>query len=269
MFKPGIPEHYSLSQLYDKLVEPGGANISQTLLVLEQCLQNPDKVDREPFDSKETQKLLSWLAVAIKPFGDILNQDNGKQIQNLVSRSSIAFECMLHLQAHFLSHEQVNPDTLLSIIAYTDAEDPWTLEATQRMAGQVLGYYQKQLNSHDFIIEHVLLGFIRPLFSDSQTPSVTSQGRKAISQTVQKLHHLPDLDASKKPWKFREVSAMTVLRWAIRNMDVSNLRLNTLILLTRFSRRACSIRTGICVYPHFSQFLMSLPPSSESGVYIF
>jgi len=266
MFKPGIPEHYSLSQLYDKLVEPSGVNISQTLLVLEQCLQNPDKVDREPFDSKDAQKLLSWLAIAIKPFGDILNRDNSTQIQNLVSRSSTAFECMRHLQAHFLSHEQVNSDTLLSIIAYTDAEDPWTLESTQRMAEQVLGYHQTQLISHDFIIEHVLLGFIRSLFSDSQTSSVTSQGRKAINQTV---HHLPDLDASKKPWKFREVSAMTVLRWAIRNMDVSNLRLNTLTLLTRFSRRACSIRTGICVYLHFSHFLMSLPPSLELGVYIF
>ena len=72
------------------------------------------------------------------------------------------------------------------------------LEATQRAAEQVLGYHQKQLETHEFIVEHVLVGFIRPLFSDSQTTSVTSQGRKAISQTVQKPHHLHDLDAIQK-----------------------------------------------------------------------
>jgi hypothetical protein len=264
-----IPQgRYSLNQLCNKLVEPGGDDVSQTLLVLEQCLQNPDNVDREPFDFKDIQKLLSWLSVVIKPVGDILIQDNGKQTEDLVSKSGTALKCIQHLQAHFLSQEQINPDTLLSIIAYTDVEDPWTTEATQRTAEQVLGYRQKQLISYDFIIKHVLVGFIRPLFSGSQTPSVTPQGRKAVSQTVQKPHHLRDLDASKTPWKFREVSAMTVLRWTIRNMDVSNLRTNTLTLLTSFSRGACSIKTGICVYLHFSHFLTTLPPSSESGVYI-
>jgi hypothetical protein len=263
-----LPDHYSFSQLYNKLVESGGDGVGQTLLVLELCLQNPDKVDRESFDFKDLQKLLSWLAVVIKPVGDILIRDDSKHTEDLVSTSKIAFKCIQHLQAHFLSQEQVNPDTFLSIIAYTDAEDPWTSEALQRAAEQVLSYHQKQLISHDFIIEHVLVGFIRPLFSDSQTPLVTSQGRKAISQTVQKPHYLRDQDSSKKPWKFTEVFAMTVLRWAIRNMDVSELRTNTLTLLTRFSRRACSIRTGICVYLHFSHFLMTLPPSSESGVYI-
>jgi hypothetical protein len=267
MLKSGLPDHYSLNQLYNRLVEPRAAHVTQTLLVLEQCLQNLEEVDREPFDFEDARKLLSRLAVIIKPIGDILVQDNGKYIEDLVSASNTAFKCIQHLQAHFFSEEQVDPDTLLSIIAYTDAEDPWTQEATQKTAEQVLIYYHKQLISHEFIIEHVLMGFIRPLFSDSQTTSITSQGRKAISQTAQKPLHLRELDASKKPWKFREVSAMTALRWAIRNMDVSNLRAYAMTLLTRLSRRACSIRTGICVYLHSSHFSMTLPLSSESGVY--
>jgi hypothetical protein len=268
MLKTGISEYHSLSQLCDRLIEPGGANISQTLLVLEQCLRNLDKVDREPLDPKDAQKLLSWLAATIKPTGDILNQENGEQIETLLSRSSIAFECMRHLQAHFLSQEQVNPDTLISIIAYTDAEDPWTLETTQRMAEEVLEYHQRQLISHDFIIKHVLMDFIRPLFSASQTPLVAPQGRGIIGQTVQKLY-LRNQDASKKPWRLSEASAMTVVRWAIRNMDVSNLISVALALLTGIPRRACSVRTGICVSLRFSLCLMTLLLPSESGVYIF
>jgi hypothetical protein len=224
MIKTAPPDHYSLDQLYNDLVEPGGDDISQILIVLEQCLLHSDRIDRGPGAPQYAQKLLNWLSTAIKPLGDILIQDNGNHIEDLVSISGPAFKCIQHIQARFLSQdEQVNPDALLSIIAYTDTEDPWTLESTQRTAEQVLSYHQKQLMSHDFIVEHVLVAFIRPLFSDSQTPSVTSQGRKAIDQTVQGPHYLRVMDASKKPWKFREVSAMTVLRWAIRSMDVSSI----------------------------------------------
>lgn len=153
--------------------------------------------------------------------------DTLKALEHLTLTSGIAFRCMRYLQEHFISQgKQVDPDILLSIVAYTDAEDPWTQRTVQEAAEQVLSYHQKQLISHEFIIEHVLLGYIRPLFSDSQPTSVTSQGRKALTHMVQKPRHLRDLDASKKPWKFREVSAMAVLRWAIRNMDVSNLARN-------------------------------------------
>jgi hypothetical protein len=189
-------------------------------------LQHPERIDRGAEDSEYTHKLLSWLSVALKPIGDILIQENGsdshKLLERLILTSSVAFKCIRHLQAHSIPHgEQLDPNVLLSTIAYTDLEDPWTTETLREEAEQVLSCHKKQLTSNEFIVNHVLLGFIRPLFSESQPSSVTSQGRKAINQTVRKPDHLRDLDASKKPWKFREVSTMAVLRWSIQNMDVS------------------------------------------------
>ncbi len=268
MAEPALPDHYSLSQLYANIVERSGDGVSQTLDVLEQCLLYSGSTFREPGDSQYVQKLFKWVAVAIKPAGNILIQDNPKHIEDLISTSSTAFKCMRHLQARFLSQEPVDPDALLSIIAYTDVEDSWTPEATQREAERVLDYHKEQLKTHDFLVEHVLVGFIRPLFSNSRTTSVTSQGRKALSQTVQKPYNLRGQDESKKPWKFKEVSAMTVLRWAISNMDVGSLRSTKLSMLTRFSRRAYFRRTGICVSLLFSHFLTTLPLSSEFEVYI-
>jgi len=164
--------------------------------------------------------------------------DSHNLLERLILTSSIALKCIRYLQAHFISQgEQVDLNVLLSIIAYTDAEDPWTTGTAQQMAERILSYHQKQLISHEFIIEHILVGSIRPLFSDSQPSSVTSQGRKAINQTIHKPHHLRDSGPFKKPWKFRAVSAMAVLRWAIRNMDVSNLEEIYRNLLTRFTRR--------------------------------
>jgi hypothetical protein len=203
----------------------------QTLVILEQCLQRQDKIDREAVDTEYAQKHLIWLSEVIKPVGDILIQDNDSESHKLLERlslmSKIALKCIRHLQTHFIPQgDQVDSRVLLSILAYTDAEDPWTSGAVQEAAEEVLSYHQKQLISHEFIIEHVLIGFIRPLFSESQPASVTSQGRKAINHTIQRPDHLRDLDASKKPWKCREVSAMAVLRWGVRNMEVINLSRN-------------------------------------------
>jgi hypothetical protein len=253
MVQTALPDHYSLGQLYTNLVEHSGNSACQTLGVLEQCLLHFDSAYREPGYSQDAQKLFSWAAIAIKPVGDILVHDDPKQIEDWVSMSSTAFKCMLHLQTHFLSQEQVDSNALLSIMAYTDVEDPWTLEATQEAAEQVLGYHQKQLKTHEFVVEHVLTGFIRPLFSGSQTTSVTSQGRKAITQAVQKPHHLHNLDESKKPWKFREVYAMAVLRWAIRNMDVRNL------IATKTTNSALTEFSG----EHISEELAPVHPSTS------
>jgi Tti2 family len=131
---------------------------------------------------------------------------------------------MQYLDTHvFLEKEEIEPSVLLGIIAYTDIQDPWTTEATKHAAEQLLARHRDQLLSHDFIIDHVLAGYIRPLFSGSKPATVTPQGRKAINPVPKVANHPSDQDSANKPWKSQDVSSLTTFRWAILNMDVSNM----------------------------------------------
>jgi hypothetical protein len=111
-------------------------------------------------------------------------------------------------------------DILLKLLAFTDLDDPWTSASTYASAQEILSRHTQQLQTHDFIINYVLKGFIRPLFSKSTPASVTPQGRKVIYPVAENPHHHTDLDLSSKPWKTEEISAVTILGWAVRQSDV-------------------------------------------------
>lgn len=137
--------------------------------------------------------------------------------------SSIVLESMELLNEQFMTSEaETEPAVLLSLIAYTNPDDPWNSDVTQRCANQILGRHQEQLLAPAFIIDHVLRGYIKPLFSSSKPPTVTPQGRKVISTASVSTYAQNDLDRSRKPWKFQHVSAVTVLGWAIKEMNVGN-----------------------------------------------
>jgi hypothetical protein len=133
------------------------------------------------------------------------------------------FGIIEHLDTHFLTRgKRIDEDILLSWIAYTNVDDPWTSKALQEKAGELLNRHQEQLLTPDFIVDYVLTGFIRPLFSSSRAPVITSQGRKAISASSISLHPANNLDSSSKAWKSHGVHAVAVFEWAVGHMDVGN-----------------------------------------------
>ena len=79
-----------------------------------------------------------------------------------------------------------------------------------------------------FIVERVLQGYLRPLFSRSKPASITSSGRKAEyrSDDDAKANSrgqtgLAEDDAETKPWKFGDLRAVPVVNWVVGNADVS------------------------------------------------
>jgi hypothetical protein len=120
----------------------------------------------------------------------------------------------------------IDPTLLLSLLAYTDIEDPWASEATQKLALELLSMHQTQLLANRFIVDYVLIGFVRPLFSNSKPPAVTPQSRKALNPMPKEYRSSGEQDPSNKPWKFRDVYTVTVFRWVVTNADVSSGTLN-------------------------------------------
>lgn len=116
----------------------------------------------------------------------------------------------------------VDPAFLLSVLAYSDAEDPWASEATQKSALKLLSIHQTQLLANIFIIDYVLIGFVRPLFSTSKPAAISLQGRKALNSISNDRSRFSE-DPVSKPWKFRDIYAVTIFRWAVRNADVRHL----------------------------------------------
>ncbi|KAI0539963.1 hypothetical protein GGR58DRAFT_462652 [Xylaria digitata] len=149
--------------------------------------------------------------------------------------------------------------SLLSVIAFTNRDDPWTSSTCADLARSLLSdYFQRisppqamkpvtSLNPRSvrdsrvgrepsekkppkterarFITENVLTGFLRPLFAKSRPTTVTASGRPAAFPEPASRYSQGDGfggadDASvTKPWKYRQRYAVTVFEWAVENAD--------------------------------------------------
>lgn len=111
----------------------------------------------------------------------------------------------------------------IALIAYTDSSEAWCSEAAQRKALRILKDHGPQASESKFIINDLLQDFIRSLFRDSKPDTVTAEGRKkTVPDVVEKKFSPSGLyDPVKRPWKYRDIHAATVLRWAVEKSDVS------------------------------------------------
>jgi hypothetical protein len=221
-----------------------------SILILSSCLQHPERIVQEDTDTEYAQKILFWLSKYSIPTvglfayvyvfkGSWFSRENYRApsycsvddkdtkshigLEHFQVRSKIIFSIMEYLDAHFLTRgTRIDEHILLSWIAYTNVDDPWTSKVLQEEAGELLNRHQEQSLTPDFIIDHVLAGFIRPLFSSSRAPAITSQGRKAINASSISLNQQNNMDSSNKAWKSRDVHAVAVFEWAVGHMDVGS-----------------------------------------------
>ena len=111
-----------------------------------------------------------------------------------------------------------SPDVILAMASLTSKQDPWTTEDSSSSASMHLS-----VTCQDGIlpiIERLLKEKIRPLFSKTRNPAITSEGRKNFHPVLVSRFDGSTLDDSTKPWKNTDIYATRVLFWVISKYKV-------------------------------------------------
>ena len=153
--------------------------------------------------------------------------------------------------------------TLLSIIAFTNQDDPWTSPSSAELAQSVLIKYFKNHSpppnpQHSpspfpftpqrtqdtkenrkppspksekarFITEEILTNFLRPIFAKSRPANITSSGRPAAFPEAPSRYTQGDGFGTnditaQKPWKYAERYAVTLFEWSVSQSDAALLQ---------------------------------------------
>lgn len=111
----------------------------------------------------------------------------------------------------------------MCLASFTDQRDPWTSQEAFSEANDLLDHYFEVLKDRpkdlNILLTRLLQEKIRPLFAKCRSKEITEQGRKAVN-TLPGAFMPSDLEATKKPWKFRNVYVVTVFKWVLEHLDV-------------------------------------------------
>ena len=145
------------------------------------------------------------------------------------SASLLALKCLARLleidSVSKFNSATLSTTTLRLLLALSNSEEPWSSKETSEVVHDILGRYGQRVHSAEFITQDILQDYIRPLFKSSRPSTVTEQGRKATGERLPNEKHTRLFDPVKKPWRFQEVAATTIFRWAIVNSDVIHVTL--------------------------------------------
>lgn len=111
-----------------------------------------------------------------------------------------------------------SPDVILAVASFTSKQDPWTTEDSLMEAEMHLGM-TCQFDPWS-IIERVLREKIRPLFTRTKNPTITSEGRKNLHPVPPTRFDGSALDDSTRPWKNTDIYGATVLSWIVSKYTV-------------------------------------------------
>lgn len=103
--------------------------------------------------------------------------------------------------------------------------DSWTTPEAQQIAESILKNPKGRFDASRIVVDHILKGIIKPLFSASGSLTaahrqITSDGRIAIRPSTKKA---PALGDSAPPWRHEHPETATLLHWAIRALDTSQI----------------------------------------------
>lgn len=138
-------------------------------------------------------------------------------------RSNVAINLLVEITAKAvtcLADRSVasSPDVILAMASLTSEQDPWTTEDSATCASMGLNVVCQK--DRFTIIEKLLKEKIRPLFSKTKNPAITSEGRKNFHPVPVSRFDDSTLDDSTKPWKNTDIYAIRVLSWVISQYKV-------------------------------------------------
>lgn len=102
--------------------------------------------------------------------------------------------------------------------SFTSEEDPWTTEDTVVESSMHLNVTLQR--GKWTVIERILKEKIRPLFTKTKNPAITSEGRKNFHPVPPTRFDGSALDDSTKPWKSTDIYATSVLSWIVSQYTV-------------------------------------------------
>ncbi|TVY43250.1 Uncharacterized protein LSUB1_G000919 [Lachnellula subtilissima] len=234
-----LPERYSLSQLSDGLeLSKGKEDDLQNLLILDSCLSNSDRLERENGDDENIKRLSLWISKAIHPDKTLNGQDEisdgmpsstsstsltdiyiasrGMVLSLTHHKAALGLESLqiLIAQLSYPRPSAIDPKIIITLITFSSTMDPWTTPAILSRSTSLLSLYTSQTHTQDLIIT-LLNTFIRPLFSHSKPSTVTSSGRKAMPSSAPLPKYDVAAERTSKPWKYETVYAVRVLSWVV------------------------------------------------------
>ncbi|OTB14123.1 hypothetical protein K445DRAFT_23904 [Daldinia sp. EC12] len=196
--------------------------------------------DEDDFDGavNEIADRISSLFVPLCS-GDSLDQDE-TDYNTLQRKGYLGFKTLdtlikLPSQAKPL---QLPRPVLLRITAFTNLSDPWTTAESSALSQALLSTHLDDGDSQarSFIVEDILTGFLRPLFSKSRPATITASGRKAEFVEPSRYDGAVRESSETKPWKYVHRYAVAVFEWAVQHADATLLQahwpLFTPVLLT-------------------------------------
>lgn len=163
------------------------------------------------------------------PTANVFLTDNDSEaVQATLRRLRAMYLTGLRLLSHLqnLLAFEVTDSTaeyIMCLASFTDKRDPWTSPEAFSEANLLLGRYFKVIKSRPkdshMLLTTLLQENIKPLFVASRSKEITEQGRKAVSP-LPGAFVSSDLEATEKPWKFRDVYVVTVVKWVLEQLDV-------------------------------------------------
>ncbi|KFY22871.1 hypothetical protein V493_06272 [Pseudogymnoascus sp. VKM F-4281 (FW-2241)] len=272
-----LPPRYSIRQLNDGLIQLPVSSQAEKIAkaaILERCLKSRERLNVEDDDPVALQKLITWLIGTIRPDGACfldawVGEANSPEIEKAMVEwrftSIFALNSIKLLISYGLISESNSiSEVLLSLLAFTQLGDAWNSEPAYEVSMSALDHQSQEALTGAFIVDYVLKGFIRPLFAKSTPRTVTSQGRKAPEEILgnRTAEVASSSDAISKPWKYRDIHAVTVFKWVVTEADEglisNNWHLFIPPLMTLLDDPTTSVRaSGLTI---LSKFLKKTPP---------
>lgn len=184
-------------------------------------LSRPDAYWEVPTDAAESDyDEVVRRSVELAPYGlevlQICVDDFGAVLHNEALLTLISFSDPWWLESSSLASETELPEKPQEPL-------PWSTKETSDVAIRVL---ELQLNVRpsldELLVEAILKGYLRPLFSKSTPKTVTASGRKAEYADDEEDPHRGLRDESKdiKPWKYADHRALAIFQWTVETAQV-------------------------------------------------
>ncbi|KAI0523710.1 hypothetical protein F5B22DRAFT_410913 [Xylaria bambusicola] len=260
---PAVPDEFSLDHVRTFIAETHDRSDSTAVLSAIYVAIRSNKLASQPSDDGEYQSVLEDIILKVGrilvPICSGTTFDEDSTDYTLLSKNGLLG---LHIIGLLLALKPggtlvLPTETLLSIIAFTNPDDPWSSSSSAKLAHTLLTEYFKNISppksqqaptpfpfqrSRDavaerkpsekppkteqecFITEDILTGFLRPLFARSRPATVTASGRPAAfpeksSRYTQGDGFGTDDVASRKPWKYTRRYAVTLFEWSVANSN--------------------------------------------------